>query len=318
MERIDHVTEELLSYYSNGDQFPSCVNLIGRKAGGKSVCLQNFLFKKRDEIVSVVVFGNECYTSKILFETIVNTFRRQLTDKNNDVPNEDVDNIEEFLSKLIKIDKNELLKQSYLIAIESAEKLRDMKLNIIPVFTKLQELTGLNISCVFISHIPLSKFGLSMPKINIPDYSKNDLNEILSSKYPKIHNKLMESVKLNVELNEEDKEKELRLIEKLDESFYKNYLNIFLNVFYKICRDTTELQFLARECYPAYYTPVLKGEIMISDVRNLWRNINKALKISLKTSHMRIENLNYNEVTTSKSLLSYKSLPRTYQNINFF
>lgn len=295
---MDQFQQELSSYFSNEDQFPSCVNLFGQKSN----CLHKFLSLHKDQFVSVVVFANECYTNKILFETIINALNKhQLSEENNYTPYADADTIEEFLSELSLMDPD----KSYLIAIENAEKLRDMELNIIPVFTKLQEFTGLNVSCVFVSHIPLSKFGVSMcHTIHVPDHTKADLIEMLSSKCSNIQKKISERIKKNQDLKEEEKDKQLSIIDQLDEDFYKRYLDIFLNVLYKVCRDTAELQFLAEKCYPSYYTPVLKGKIMVNDAVNLWRNITKVFKVLLQTSHMRIENQESSMEPTNGSSLS--------------
>ena len=313
MNQIDKTTQELLSYFPNEEQFPSSIILFGQKST-RSLSLQNFLLKLKSEKVLSVVCTNGCYNSKILFETIINTFHdHQLSEENNFSPFACIDTIEDFLSELSSLD----LDKSYVIAIEDAGRLRDMELNIITVFTKLQEMTGLNISCIFVSHIPLSKFGVTMPKVYAQDVSKEELIELLSSKYLDIQQKIMDSVRNNQEFNEEEMEKQLSMINKLDVDFYKNFLSIFLNVFYKMCRDSNELQYHINECYPAYYGPILKGEISINDATNLWRNITKKMKVLLKNSHIRIKNLPVTD-NSSKSFQDSPAEPTEETSIRTF
>lgn len=293
MDHNNQVIKKLSSYYAKDEQFPNCVYLFGQKSVGKSLCLSTFLESSNEWITSVVVQAAECYINKILFETIINAFSgHEPSHENNYAPSAvKIDSIEEFLNELSYMDSA----TSFIIAIENAEKLRDMEHNIMPVFMKLQELTGLNISCIFVSHIALEKYGIpEMIKIHVPDYSKNDLIEIFANNYNETSVKILKSIEKN---QPSDVDQQLELAGKLDEDFYRNYLNLFLNVFYKACRDIKELQFLANKCYPPYYAPVLSGEIKFNDVTNLWRNITKLMKVSLNTSYMRIENLSANEMS---------------------
>lgn len=289
--------QELLTFYSEG-RFPSCLYLFGQKFASKRFCLHNFMALKENDTVIATINAEECYTSKILFESVINAFNdHQQPDGDELPPQFCTDLIEDFLNELTLMDPE----KSYLICIENAEKLRDMDNNIIPVFVRLQEFTGLNISCVLVSHLPLSKLGLPIEiEIDVPHYSKNDMIEELSSKYEVIHRKMLSSAKKRGTPDEE-LDRELRIINQLDETFYKSYLTALLNLFYKTCRDVTELRALANEWYPAYYTPVLKGEIPIADVTNLWRNFTKELKAASNTSYSRIETASY-ENTPSAAL----------------
>lgn len=287
MDQSRQLSGRLSSLYTSDEQLPACVYLFGQKSVGKTLCIQKFIHSHRDWLQSIVVRAEECYTSKILFETVINAFNNHEPSEENDYsPHSKTDLMEDFLLQLSLLD----LESSYLIVIDSAEKLLDMELNILPVLMKLQEFTELNISCILISHIALENIdGNAIIKINVPDYSKSELVEIFVSNYQDIQKKIIEGIHKceSAEL----KEKQLSICERLDEVFYRNYLNIFLSFFFKACRDITELQSLASKCYPAYYAPVLSGEIQHNDVSNLWRNIQKVLTITLQTSHMRIENL---------------------------
>lgn len=290
MDHVEQVTSQLSSYFNDCEPFPNCLYLYGQKSVGKSMFLKKFLESAESLICSVVVHAAECYVNKILFEMIVNTFNdHELSEVNNYAPFSKIDSIEDFLLQLASMDPG----QSYLIVIENAEKLRDMDHNILPVFTKLQEFTGLNISCIFVSHIAFENFGIApMIKIRVPDYTKNDIVAIFSSNYEHHQqSEIRKGIQKNPDTSEKEKGKQLEIAEKLDQDFYKNYLNIFLNVFYKACRDISELQLISRKCYPSYYAPVISGEIKFNAVTNLWRNITKLLKISLNTSYMRVENV---------------------------
>lgn len=277
MEKLQKVTEKLLNYYGKSETFPNCCYLYGQKSVGKSLCVEMFLENTREFIESVIIYADECcYSNKILFECIVNKLNNHVqSEANNYESFAKIDTMEDFLNQITQLD----VSKSYIIVIEKAERLRDMDMNIFAVLSKLQEFTGLNISCIFISHIAFEKMsGDEIIEIHMPDYSKNDITEILLSKYDKVHREIT------------NKSEEKQLANELDEEFYKNYLNVFMNVFYKACRDLKELSFLAEKCYSSYYSPVLTGEIRSTDVTNLWRHVTKSLKMSLNTIYMRVGN----------------------------
>lgn len=314
MDRLKLITQKLSLHFAEDEAFPNCVYLFGQKAVGKSVCLQKFLDSQREWLESVVINSPECYTSKILFETIINAFNHhELSDENYYESFAKVDTIEEFLDELSELD----VEKSYLIVIRKAEKLRDMDFNILPVLTRLQERSGLNISCVLVSHLALEKFDIEeqVVRIHVPDLNKNEVIEILLSQYQDIQKKIGSDICKNSELSETEKNDQMKIVEKLDGNFYHNYLNIFMNVFYKANRDITELQFLSNKCYSSYYAPVLSGEILYSDVTNLWRKITKVMKISLQTGHMRIENLSAKDLTQKLEEQPDNSLKRFAQTL---
>lgn len=290
MNQINNVVSQLTKIYTPNEPFPNCTFVYGHKSVGKSLCIKKFLESSEENIQSAVVYADECYHNKILFESIVNSFNHHVLIPEDDFePYAKVDSMEEFLNAISLLD----VEKSFLIVIERAERLRDMDINIIPTLMKLQELTGLNISCIFISHLALEKFSINewdVVKIHVPDYNKNDIVELFLSNYESVHKNVIKKIEKS-QMNELEKKKRLEIAELMDEEFYKNYLNIFLNVFYKVCRDFAELRFLSENCYSQYYTPVLNGEIKHNDITNLWRNVTKTLKSSLNTIYMRVENL---------------------------
>lgn len=245
------------------------------------------------------ISATECYSNKILFESIVNGLvDHKLSNDNNYGPYTKIDGMHEFLDALSKLDQE----CSYIVVIENAEKLRDMAHNILPIFVKLQEYTGLNISCIFVTNLVFEKFHPNselsvVVKINVPDYSKTDLIKIYLNEYDQFKDSIKQQIRLSA--NETELAHQIEIVESLDAEFYENYLNIFLNVFYKACRDLKELRFLSRKCFHTYYAPVLSGEFKKTDVSNLWRNINKTLKFSLNTIYTRIVNQNNQELVRS-------------------
>lgn len=289
MDQINQVAALLSSYYTKGEQFPSCLYLYGQKSVGKTLCVKRFL-ESHNWITSAIVHTVEIHANKTLFETIINAFYGHQPTKENEYSSfAKLDSIEDFILELSLMDKPEM---SYLIVIEEAENLRDMDFNILPVFTKLQELTGVNISCILVSHIGIEKMGTEeMLKLYIPDYSKNDLIEIFSSKFEETKHDMLKRIKLSSSIDDNIKERQLMIALSLDENFYGSYLNIFLSVFYKVCRDISELRSLAKKIYIAYYAPVLSGELKQTEISNLWRHSTNTLKVSLQMGHMRVENL---------------------------
>lgn len=287
MNKIDNIVRKLINYYGKDEAFPECCYLFGQKSVGKSLCIEKFLSEAKDYLETVIIYADEIYANKILFEIIINKFNNHvLCEENSYESYAKIDCMEDFLNELSALSSD----KSYLIIIEKAEKMRDMDLNILQIFMKLQEFTGLNISCLFVSHLAFEKFGVEdMLKIYVPDYNKNDITEIFMTKYEEIH----ERIKIQIEgsnIKANDKITQLEAFENMNEEFYKNYLNIFLNVFYKACRDLKELSFLLEKCYSSYYSPVLSGEIKVNDVTNLWRHVTKHLKTSLNTIYMRVGN----------------------------
>lgn len=294
MNHIKDVVEQLSLYLAEDEQFPDCIYLYGQKSVGKSLCLQGFLQSRAEWLCSVMIDTNEAYTSKIFYETVINGLNNhQLSPENDFSPFAKVDSMEEFLQELSSLDPS----KSYLIAIENAEKMRDMEFNMFPVFTNLQSFTGLNISCIFTSHIAFEKLSLAgMIKLHVPDYTKSDLAEIFASKLKEVHEGIQKRIRKSDELSSSEKDKRLKIVNELEVNFYKKFLDIFLSSSFKACRDFSELEFLASKCYFAYLTPVLEGEIQPNDITNLWRSFSKVLKLTLSNSHMRIENLSAKDI----------------------
>lgn len=297
MDKRNDLMLTLRRLYGQDDEpFHNCVFLFGHKSLSRAV-VNEFLTESNKDIISTTIHANECYSNNIMFELIINTLQDYKVTKDTNYSSfaAKLDLMSDFLKEL-----KDLRDGNYVIVIENAEKLRDMDYNILPVLTKLQDLTGLNISCILISSIAMEKYGLSdVIKIHVPEYSKQDITDILMAQFNEIHQNIKYTITNSSSINEQSKAERMLIANTMDKEFYRNFVDIFLNVFYKACRDITELTFLSNKSFVIYYTPVLNGEIACSDITNLWRNISKNLKNSLNTIYMRIDNLSSLEMKAS-------------------
>ena len=289
MEKRNDLLKTLNQLYGQDDEpFNNCLFLFGHKSLSQAV-VEEFLSSKKD-IVSTTIHANECYSNIIMFELILNALQDHKV-----ISTVKLNSMSDFIKEL-----KELQDGNYIIVIENAEKLRDMDYNILPVLTKLQDHTGLNISCILISSIVMEKYGLyDIIKIHVPEYSKQDITDILMSQFDEIHQNIRNSITTSSHLSVESKTDRMLIANTMNTTFYGQFVNIFLNVFYKACRDITELTFLSNKSFVIYYTPVLNGEIACNDITNLWRNISKNLKNSLNTIYMRIDNISSLELKSS-------------------
>ncbi|CAO1318869.1 unnamed protein product [Diamesa hyperborea] len=298
MDKRNDLFQTLSRLYGQDDEpFHNCLFLFGHKSLSRTV-VNDFLTASKKDIISTTIHANECYSNNIMYELIINALQDYKITKDTNYSSyaAKLDLMSDFIKEL-----QDLRDGNYIIVIENAEKLRDMDYNILPVLTKLQDLTGLNISCILISSIAIEKYGLSdVIKIHVPEYSKQDITDILMAQFDEIHKNIQNTITNSAEENEQIKTEKMMIAYSMDKEFYRNFVDIFLNVFYKACRDITELTFLSNKSFVIYYTPVLNGEIASNDITNLWRNITKNLKNSLNTIYMRIDNLSSLEMKTSE------------------
>lgn len=291
MEKIEQKIRKLESIYSRDEIFPPSVFMFGLRSTGKKKIVQDFLNNNKSWLNFASVQANECYTSKILFDTIINQFyRHELTAENGYECYAKIDNIEDFLHELANLDKA----GQYLIIIQDAEKLRDMESNILPVLLHLKENTHINISTLLVSHLPPEKMGLPrMLKIYVPNHNKSEMIELMMTGYEEMFKGILDTI----EAEGVDVEDRMQRTVNLGREFYEQFLNIFLNVTLKMCRDYDELKPLAERCFKSYYAPVLSGEIKYNDVTNLWRSISGLLKSSISGgSHMKIKNISMKDL----------------------
>ncbi|XP_058830361.1 origin recognition complex subunit 5 [Topomyia yanbarensis] len=295
----ESLIRKLYQYYGTGDPFPPAVYLYGHTSTGKSTILRAFL-PLLEYTKYAILNAIECYTNKILFETIINRLEgHTLSVENGYASLVSADSMKDFVAQLQRLSSE----FSYVIVMENAERIRDMDHNVLPMLLQLPEATGLNISVLLVSDLPFEKYHIrtGLPpviKLFAAEYSKNEILVILKNDFRKVQDKLEASIVTGkgTPLSEEEIQKRLKILSNLTLDFYENYLNIFLSVFYKVCRDLKELQLVSLECYQKYCEPVLDGSIEQTDVQKLWRHISKAMKIALGTIYMRMGNVNQDTI----------------------
>ncbi|KAK4875048.1 hypothetical protein RN001_011470, partial [Aquatica leii] len=221
----------------------------------------------------------ECYSSKILFESILNQLSEYKVDVFKAQPYARCDNIMEFIFNLKKcyeeIDLNRCV-----IVLDKAERLRNMDSNLLAAFMRLRELSEVSISVIFISEIVFEKYycrngGTTLIKLHFPQYTKDELIEILALNFESARELIENNSKLEI-----------------SKEFYLNYLNLFLSVFYRACRDVSELRYMSKLNFVKYCEPILSQECKLEDSIALWRHIVPILKASLEVLYLRISPVN--------------------------
>lgn len=254
----------------NGEASPDSVYISGGPGSGKSIVVTKVF--EALHIKHAVINLIECYTSRILFESILN----KLCPIGTADDFFKCDNMMDFIDNL-KRHRDEICDLTVII-IDKAEKLRSMDFNLFHGLMKLRELTeGIAVSVLFLSEIVLQKF-----------YSKSNTVEPLQIRFPQYNkDELLEILALDIDFARAT----TRPFD-FDLDFYKNYLNVFLSVFYRNCRDLTELRYIARTNFPNYCQPIINNENTSKDAMALWRKIVPTLKLSLQNLYLRISNHN--------------------------
>ncbi|XP_044271349.1 origin recognition complex subunit 5 [Tribolium madens] len=249
------------------EPFPESVYITGGPSVGKSVVVRRVL--EEVGVKHAVINMIECYTAKILYETILNKLCGLVDTK--------CENMMDFIDHLQR-NRSEIHRS--VLIIDKADKLRTMDFNIFPGFLKLKELTGgIHISVIFLSQIILQKFysktNIVEPiQITFPQYNKDELLEILTLDIDYARSLIINNTK--------DGGFEF------DVDFYRNYLNVFLSVFYRNCRDLTELRYIARSNFLNYCQPIINKENTINDSLALWRKVAPTLKQALQNLYLRV------------------------------
>ncbi|XP_075151685.1 origin recognition complex subunit 5 [Haematobia irritans] len=276
--------QNLYALLSNPDEnFPPSIFISGHAGTGKSVVVKSFLriCKQQKKYSAVLVNCVECYSSKLLYDHILEEF----------VGNESrCETLKDFVETLREFDVGK--RNSYVIALDNADRLRDMENILLPSFLRLQEFLGINICVLLISQIPLEKYhcktGLSeLVSIHFPQYTKLETLKILSTQYGNTIN--MIKARLPNMIEGSDLEKQYDIVNMITQDFYNNYLNIFLSVFYKACRDVPELKTTANKYFLTYMEPIFSGMVEMTDVARLWRHIVTPLKSALSQVYMRYD-----------------------------
>ncbi|KAF5304948.1 hypothetical protein FQA39_LY09422 [Lamprigera yunnana] len=270
--------EQLYNLYGHRDEpLLDNIYIYGSSSTGKTAIVKSFLSTLK--ITNAYINLVECYSSKILYESILN----QLSDHKIDVfkaqPYARCDNIMEFIFNLKKCNLENNLNQT-VIVLDKAERLRNMDNNLLASFMRLGEISELSISVIFISEIVFEKYyykncTLTPIKLHFPQYSKEELVNILA---------------LNFDSAKDLTENNCQL--KISHDFYTNYINFFLSVFYRACRDVSELRYVSKLNFVKYCEPIIKGNCKLEDSMELWRHIVPVLKASLEILYLRIHSVN--------------------------
>ncbi|CAH1119120.1 unnamed protein product [Phaedon cochleariae] len=284
--QIDHL-HNLFAY--KDEPHPETVYIQGGPSTGKSIVVTTLLEKL--ELKHAILNLVECYTAKILFETILNKLSGHRMDPKNPVPYAKCENMMDFLQHLKNYSLEDDLTGS-VIVLDKAEELRNMEFNLLPAFMRLKELSGIPISVILISELVFQKFlskaNIVDPmKIDFPQYNKDELLEILS---------------MDIENARRIVENEYEHSIDFDLEFYKNYLNVFLSVFYRACRDLSELKYMSRINFVKYCQPIITGQNTVEDQMALWKNVAPTLKSSLAVLYLRIDTSNQTDQVVKHSV----------------
>jgi len=241
---------ELLLGRDDETSLPGAIFTFGVAATGKTKTLNWFL--KECNIQHASFNCVEGYSTKLMLEQIL----KQLLGNHMKC-----DNMSEFLCHL----RQELVPETrFVIVLEISDRLRDMDGNLLQVFLRLQELTGLNICCVLESRLDWSKFrppqDVPTPIIvHFPQYVRDELTEIVAKALPG----------------------------ERPDSFKHGFAGMVLNVFETVTRSATELIHISVINYQEYCRPIQQGECTQDDVKKLWLNIEKPLRKCLSTVSLR-------------------------------
>ncbi|EDW11919.2 origin recognition complex subunit 5 [Drosophila mojavensis] len=267
------------------EAYPPAIYIFGHSGTGKTSLTKAFLqqCQQQQKVRIAQLNAIECYTTKILLENILDSLSQEHSEQQMGTESLRADNMLEFVEQLRRWHGSNA--RGFLIAVDNAERLRDMDANVLPVLLRLQQLTGLNLCVLLLSQLPFEKYynktGLSeIISLHLAQYNKAETLRILSSDFDQMRRQMLQQMK----------EDQLQLAEQaLTPDFYSNYLNLFLSVFYKACRDVPELQLTARKCFAIYLQPVLDGSVECTDVSRLWRHIAGPLRAALTQIYMRID-----------------------------
>uniref|UniRef100_A0A8C5DRF1 Orc1-like AAA ATPase domain-containing protein n=1 Tax=Gouania willdenowi TaxID=441366 RepID=A0A8C5DRF1_GOUWI len=233
--------------------YPS-IFIYGHRASGKSHVLH--ILMKELELPHAAVSCVECVSAALLYERVLTSFfGRSAASFLPRSPS---------LSEFVRLYRHQRsqspAEQTRYIVMEKAELLRDADANLLPALLRLQELVDDNITVILLSEIVWEKFrpntGCFEPLLlHFPDYSKGELQQILSTdSHPSYSAEL-----------------------------YSSYINILLGVFYSVCRDLRELRHLAALNFNKFCEPLTEGK----ETHKLWRNIEPHLKKAMQTVYIR-------------------------------
>ncbi|XP_076756017.1 origin recognition complex subunit 5 [Xylocopa sonorina] len=262
------VIMQLYSLIGHSDEpMPHSIFIYGHVATGKTLVVQNMLsyLKYNVSVINCIEHVNR----KHIFDYILDDLSWHFTNsETNNKIHKKCDKFVDFLLSLRAISVNDA--RPIIIVFDKSDKLRDIDAGLLPTFSKLKELSNINVCVIFISDVVWEKYrikiGLYEPiKIYFPQYTRNEFIEILLKSKPCNYN----------------------------DTFYKNYLNLFLSVFFRFCRDLNELRYMAKVNFSKYIEPVEIDHSKKGNAALLWRNISAVFKANLEVIYLRISSENF-------------------------
>lgn len=265
----------LLDLFGEYDEpLPYSIFISGSMATGKTLCLTNVLDYLRFKYITIDCI--ECYSPKLIFETILDGLR----DDDVDIK---CDSLSDLTNYLVKFGYEKITYEPIIIIFDRAERLRAMDQTLMCTFLRLREFCNLNICTIFVTHLTYDNFffkigALEPIQIFFPNYTRDELFKIIITNHKTFIDQIINQHKIEEEVINELTEQQL----------FANFLNAFLSVFYRPCRDLIELRHMAQINFIKYCEPIIKEEIKASDVDRLWRHITPVLKSSLAHLYLRI------------------------------
>lgn len=278
--------EKLYNLFVFKDEpYVDIIYIHGGPSTGKSMLLNHMLTKLRVKHCFINLL--ECYSQRILFETILNEWTGHRLNSQNLQPYAKCDNLMDFIAYFRDVEEDEMLLEVVLV-LDKAEELLNMDSNLLRAFLRLKELTEYPITVVFISQLVYEKFNgknddIPVVKVHFPQYTKEELLEIMTLDYEDSKDLLLESYSETFTY---------------DRPFFKNYLNALLSVFYRACRDVEELRRAAQQNFLKYCEPIIKKECTVNDAMVLWRKSVPKLKSSLDVLYLRVDSEDHNDANT--------------------
>lgn len=255
------------------EPLPCSIFMSGSMATGKSLCVDSVL--QYLDYKSVIIDCIECYTQKVMYETILSSFEEDDTDVRCDT----------MLDLINGLNRLQNGYEPIVLVFDRAERLRNMDQTMLPALLSLREHCNLNICTIFITHLVYENFyfkmGVREPiKLYFPNYNKEELFKIIFLHQKSFIHYLLTNYVVDDHIKIELEKPEL----------FANFLNAFLSVFYRPCRDLIELQHMARVNFVKYCEPIIRNEIQATDLTKLWRHISPILKASMELLYLRISN----------------------------
>lgn len=287
--RESYLKELFQLFGHESHSLPSSVFIGGASGPGKTATLLKFL----DHMVISYAYIDciECYTSKMYYESVINSLSdHKLSPDNNFENYANCDSAEDFINTLNEMDST----WSYIVVLNNFVRLHEIETNILPIMMRLNQFVPMiNISCILIASQALlnyvGKQGL-VPTITIQcyQYGKEDLLRILMKEINRLR-KIMNEIISEDDSDEELRNQRLKILSELDERFFIGYFNIFLDTFYSICRNAKELVYLSNANFPIYCKPVIDGDLRTHELRKLWEHMRLPFKMAMNTIYCRVE-----------------------------